>query len=362
MKLEWRRHTPARPWLLVRPGEIWDWVLVEDGVAQREGQGEPPANLQARVALVIPGPLCSQFQLAAPPGLKRDEWPLLLEDHLLQGAQEVQCACLSRQAGQLRLLAVARQHLDDWRGQCAEWGLEVERCWAEFQLLPTTEPGAAWQWQRAPGLSLYRGLSDDSREHWLAWPDALGDLPQQPWSGLRAVALAGRWPLALAPLDNLPSLFERSRSVRALPGVPAPQRRLIVACLVLASVWGALWSSQQWRQVQTWRGQVLAVAGAQATPRHAAQALKRLSEADVQQQLRMRQLDDLQARLHAWLQDHPGWRLQAVRFDGQRWHLRLDGEGSAPPWQEMASAAGAAVQVQGTAPSTQVVFDLGAAT
>jgi general secretion pathway protein L len=63
-----------------------------------------------------------------------------------------------------------------------------------------------------------------------------------------------------------------------------------------------------------------------------------------------------------WLHEHPGWRLQAVRFDGQRWHLRLQGEGSEPPWQEMASAAGAAVQVLSAAPAAHVVFDLGAPT
>ena len=127
--------------------------------------------------------------------------------------------------------------------------------------------------------------------------------------------------------------------------------------LELATVWGGLWLSQQWRQVQTWRAQVLTVTGEQASPRHAAHALKRLRESGLQQQLRERQLEDLQARLQAWLSEHPAWRLQAVRFDGQRWHLRLDGEGAAPPWTEMASAVGAAVQVQ----NGQVVFDLGVA-
>jgi len=362
MKLEWRSRAPARPWLLLRPGHTWDWLLVENGVAQREGQGEPPANLQARVALVVPGELCSQFQLAAPPGLKRDEWPMLLEDHLLQSAEQVQCACLSRQAGQLRLLAVARQHLDDWRGQCAEWGLQVERCWAEFQLLPTPEAGTAWEWRRASGLSLYQGRSEEGHEHWLAWPEALGDVLQQPWGALHKTTFAGSWPPTLAPLDTLPSLFERSRQLRTLPVVSVSQRRMIAACLVLAAVWGGLWMSQQWQQVKAWRGQVLAVTGAQASPRHAAQALKRQRESELQQQLRVRQLEDLQARLQTWLQAHPGWRLQAVRFDGQRWHLRLEGDGSTPPWSEMASAAGAAVQVQSAAPSMQVVFDLGAAT
>ncbi|MEN5305143.1 GspL/Epsl periplasmic domain-containing protein [Pseudomonas sp. TWI628] len=357
MKFEWRKSATARPWLLLRPGEVWDWLLVEADGAQRQGQGEPPANLLARVALIVPGECCSQFQLAAPPGLKRDEWPLLLEDRLLQTTDEILCACLSRQAGQLRLMVVERQLLVPWHEQCAEWGLQVECCWAEFQLLQTPEPGSAWQWQRTPEVSLYKGQVECGLEHWLAWPTALGELPQQPWSGLSQAVMSGAWPSALAPLDNLPSLLERPRQARSLPGVSRQQQRLLAACLVLASAWGGLWLTQQWRQVQTWRGQVVAVTGEQASPRHAAQALKRLRESELQQQLRERQLEDLQARLHAWLREHPAWRLQAVRFDGQRWHLRLDGDGAAPPWAEMASAVGAAVQIQ----DGQVVFDLGAA-
>jgi general secretion pathway protein L len=344
--------------LLLRPGEQWHWLLVEAGVAQREGQGQPPELPAAKVALIIPGDACSQFQLPAPPGLKRDEWPMLLEDRLLQAPDAVQCACLSRDAGQLRLLAVDREQLKGWREQCAQWGLLVERCWAEFQLLPTPEPGTAWQWQRAAGLSLYSGISEAGQPHWLAWPEVLGEVPQQPWASLQKALLASAWPSTLAPLDNLPSLFQRPRQARVIPSLPRPPLRLIAACLLLTFIWGGLWASQQWRQVQTWRAQVLLVTGEQASPRHAAQALKRLRDSDLQQQVRTRQLEDLQARLHAWLQDHPGWRLQAVRFDGQRWHLKLQGEGDAPPWNEMASAAGAVVQVHS---ADQVVFDLGAA-
>ncbi|EJT85002.1 general secretion pathway protein L [Pseudomonas putida S11] len=70
------------------------------------GQGEPPANLQARVALILPAEACSYFRVPAPPGLKREEWPLLLEDRLLQAVDEVTCACLAREPGHLRLLVV----------------------------------------------------------------------------------------------------------------------------------------------------------------------------------------------------------------------------------------------------------------
>ena len=200
-------------------------------------------------------------------------------------------------------------------------------------------------------------MAEDGQEHWLAWPDALGGVPQPPWAGLHKTSLNGNWPTVFAPLATLPGLFERARKVRSLPAASRQQQRLLAACLVLATVWGGLWLSQQWRQAQLWRSQVVAVTGEQASPRHAAQALKRLRESVLQQQLRTRQLDDLQARLQTWLRDNPGLRLQAVRFDGQRWHLRLEGEGSAPPWRDMAAAAGATVQVQ----EGQVIFDLGAA-
>lgn len=356
MKFEWRRHAPPQPWLLLRPGPVWHWALVAGSNVQDEGQGEPPANLQARVALILPAEASSRFRVPAPPGLKREEWPLLLEDRLLQATEEVACACLAREPGHLRLLVVARQQLEDWRGQCAAWGLQVERCWAELQLLPTPEPGSAWQWQRTPGVSLYKGLAEDGQEHWLAWPQVLGDVPRQPWAQLQTVALSGNWPSMFAVLEKLPGLFERTHRTRALPLASRQQRRLLAACLVLAAVWSGLWLNQQWRQAQLWRSQVIAVTGEQASPRHAAQALKRLRESELQQQLHSRQLHGLQSALQAWLRSHPDWRLLAVRFDGQRWHLRLEGEGSAPPWQDMASAAGASVQVNGG----QVVFDLGA--
>ncbi|MEN5120725.1 type II secretion system protein GspL, partial [Pseudomonas sp. TWI698] len=82
MKLEWRRRAPARSWLLLRPGVIWDWLLVENGVAQREGQGEPPANLDAKVALIIPGERGRHVERGGPPGRKRDELAVLGVGHV----------------------------------------------------------------------------------------------------------------------------------------------------------------------------------------------------------------------------------------------------------------------------------------
>ncbi|HKS12498.1 MAG TPA: GspL/Epsl periplasmic domain-containing protein [Pseudomonas sp.] len=366
MKREWRRPSAARPWLLLRPGldaGPWDWLLVEAGGARREGEGRPPADLQAQVALIVPGASCSHFQLPAPPGLKREEWPLLLEDRLLQGPEQVLCACLERRSGELRLVCVDRELMGKWQAVCAGWGVPVERCWAEFQLLPEPANGEAWQWRRDDGGALLRGRGEDGREHWLAWPAMLGDQRPAPWTGLRLEPLQGCWPSRLAVLDGLPALFEASRT-RRRSGVPPGHARLGVACVLLATLWGGLWLTQQWRQAQLYRSQVLAVTGDQASPRQAAQALKRLRDETQDQQLHLRKLDGLQAQLQDWLGQNPEWRLHAVRFDGQRWQLGLSGEGQSPPWQAMASAADAKVQVQpGAQPAQwQVVFDLGGAT
>lgn len=352
MKLEWRRRAPAQPWLLLRPGEVWEWLLVIQGRPVCEGLGEPPPGLEARVALIVPGEHCSHFQLAAPPGLKREEWPLLVEDRLLQGVDEVLCACIGRHAGQVQLLVVARARLDEWRAQCAAWALPVERCWAEFQLLPDSVGASGWHWRRGT-VSLYK-----AQARWLAWPQVLGLPPTLDWLADDAECIEGPWPEVLAPLDGLSGVFE-SRHARSRPRLQGGQSRLAVACLALALAWGGLWCAQQWRQAQVYRAQVLALTGPQATPRQAALALKHLRDDAGESQVRLRLLDAVQAQVHAWLSDHPGWQVRAVRYDGQRWHLELEGEGDVAPWHDMATAIGVQVQVEDEA--RRVVFDLGSA-
>ncbi|MDH0650189.1 type II secretion system protein GspL [Pseudomonas sp. GD03858] len=352
MKLEWRRRASPQPWLLLRPGVTWDWLLVERGQAVQAGQGQPPAGLGARVALIVPAEHCSHFQVPAPPGLKREEWPLLLEDRLAQAVDEVYCACVGRAPGQLRLAVLARRWLDDWRAQCDAWALQVERCWVEFQLLPERDN----VWHRGE-TTLRTGIGSDGRAHWLAWPRMLDIEPPLDWQESAPETLEGTWPSALADLDRVPALFENRRA-RPRPQLAVSQWRLATACLVLAVIWGAMWGAQQWRQAKLYREQVLAVTAAPATPRQAAQALKRLRDEQSEREVRLRRLEALQVQVHEWLSSHPGWQLRAVRFDGQRWHLELEGEGDTPPWSAMATALGTPVQVEEGA--HRVVFDLGA--
>ncbi|AXO89627.1 type II secretion system protein GspL [Pseudomonas parafulva] len=351
MKVKRRWRAAPRPWLLLCPGEHgWRWRLQEPGEGRVEGQGRAPQIPGARVALVVPGEACSHFQLAAPPGLKREEWPLLLEDRLVQDLDAVDCACIGRTAGQLRLVVTARHRLDEWLAQCAAWGLQVERCWAEFQLPAAPRPGQGWHWQQGT-QDLCARISQEGREQWLAWPQALGDVP---WDDDGVLRFTGDWPPHWADLERLPSLRPLRRARRSLQSTPL-QRRALIACAALAVVWGGLWLGQQWRQAEVFRQQVLAVTGAQASPRQAAQRLRTLQQDDDDAALRLRRLQVLQEQVNVWLLAHPHWRLRAVRFDGQCWSVQLEGEGAAPPWQDMAAAVGATVQVQ----SPAVVFDLG---
>lgn len=360
MKFErWPRRPPQR-WLLLRP-QPWSWARVEHGRLLESGLGRPPQEAGVKVALIVPGNLCSHFQLPAPPGLKREEWPLLLEDRLLQAAEQLACGCVSRDGGQLALVSVEQARLGEWLQTCAEWHLQVERCWAEFQLLPAPAPGSAWCWRRSSDLSLFRGCTAEGRQHWLAWPTVLGAALPSGWDDLERQVIDGDWPQRLAELQRLPSLFEPRRPRRLKLALAPGQWQPAAACLVLAAIWGGLWLHQQWRQAALYQAQVTAVVGPVGAPRQAAQLLKRQRQAEDERQLRLRQLDALQAQLASWLNTQAGWRLSAAQFDGQRWTLRLHGPATAGPWQALASDAGVTVSVAEADDGVSLVFDLGAA-
>lgn len=358
----WCRRLP-RHWLLVRPdAHGWRWLLACDGEVLRSGDGRPPQLQGARVALILPGSDCAHFHLPAPPGLKREEWPLLLEDRLLQAPEAIHTGCVSRQQGRLELVGVGREPLAQWLAHCQGWGLKVERCWAEFQLLPDAAPGSAWCWRRAPELSLYKGSSADARQLWLAWPTALGASLPMPWRDLAIETLEGPWPARLAPLERLTSLLELRQAARLRPRLARGQQRLLAGCAVLALLWGGLWLGLQWRQSALYQAQVAAVAGPVSSARAAAQVLKRQRQVQDEHTLRLRQLDQLQGAMAQWLQARPGWRLRLARFDGVRWRLHLHGlpMPADTPWAAMAANAGAQVTVEPATDELRLVFELGA--
>ncbi|MDD1014258.1 type II secretion system protein GspL [Pseudomonas rubra] len=360
----WQSPRPST-WLLLRPGpepSRWNWLL-EGGQVREEGEGPPPCRAGMRVALILPGQQCSHCQLPAPPGLKREEWPLLLEERLLQPAESIRCGCVSRQGTQLELVSVDRALLEQWLAQCADWGLNVERCWAEFQLLPETPAGTALCWQRSTELLLCKGATAQARQHWLAWPTALGANLPAPWPSLQCQAFEGNWPPRLAVLERLPSLFELRAPRRLQLSIARGHWRLLAACMVLGMLCSGLWLTQQWRQNALYKAQVVAVTGPVDSPRQAAQALKRLRQAQDSQRLHLRQIAQVQLALEQWLQSRPAWHLVASGFDGQRLRMRLHGD--QPPdidtWQSIAGQLDLKVEATAVARELQLVFDLGAA-
>lgn len=367
MKWLERWQTPRESnWLLLRPGvgqAPWSWLRLADG-RREAGEGKPPSPDGARVALILPGNHCSHSQLAAPPGLKRDEWPLLLEERLLQPAESIRCGCVSRQGNQLELVSVDQALLEQWLGQCADWGLSVERCWAEFQLLADTPAGTALCWQRSPDLLLLKGVTELSRQHWLAWPTLLGSNLPAPWPSLQPEMFEGAWPARLAALEPLPSLFalHPARQMRLRVAMAPGQWRLMAACALLGLVCSGLWLVQQWRQNEVYKAQVVAVTGPVTSSRQAAQLLKRQRQAEADRHLRLRQIEQLQMAVQQWLQAQPGWHVSASGFDGQRWTLRLRGDQApeAATWQAIARQVGVAVAASTGEGQLQLVFDLGA--
>ena len=136
-----RLRGKPRDWLLVRPPataeDRWQWLHYSAHRACASGAWPPPsALLQLPGALIIPALDCSHFCLPAPPGLKRHEWPQLFEEYAQQPGEALLVSCLSREAGQLELLVMQREQVQQWLAECAALGLQITHGWAELQLLP----------------------------------------------------------------------------------------------------------------------------------------------------------------------------------------------------------------------------------
>ena len=363
-----RLRAKPREWLLVRPPATaegrWQWLHYSAQQACASGTWPPPsALLQLPGALIIPALDCSHFCLPAPPGLKRHEWPQLFEEYAQQPAEALLVSCLSREAGQLELLVMHREQVQQWLAECAALGLHITHGWADLQLLPPAEPGQVVEWRRES----VRYLKAHSRQ-WLVWPPVLGERLPQAWRDLPGETQQGDWPSRLARLEQLPSVLEGTRGPRTrvtrAPLMSGVQRRLLLACVALAACWGAVYLVQSLRQVDVWKAQVRALAGPANNPQQARVALARVQGEASDWQVRQQQIVALEQALSGWLQQQPGWSVSRIEFDGSRWRLALRGTGPRPlpgEWQAMAQAAGAqwTDEAQSVAGQLHLSFDLG---
>lgn len=367
-----RLRAKPRQWLLVRPPTSadagWQWLHYAAQQPRSSGDWPPPAAyLELPAALIIPALDCSHFCLPAPPGLKRHEWPQLFEDYGQQPAEQLLVSCLSRDCGHLELLVMQRQQVQQWLAECAALGVQISQGWAELQLVPQPEPGHGVCWQREQLLCLKRGGQAQPGQ-WLVWPKVLGATLPQAWRELPVEQLAGTWPSRLAALEQLPGVLE---DARPLPGrgrrsarLTGLQRRLLLACALLAACWGTVYLLQTWQQLADWKAQVRAVAGPSGSPLQARGALTRLQNQDTDWRVRQQQVVTLEQALSTWLQQTPGWSVSSNHFDGRLWRVGLSGSGVRPEpaeWQAMAQAVGAQwrAEPQGPGADLQLSFDLG---
>lgn len=364
----WRPTSRApRGWLLVRPAPEaagWEWCCHPDG---RSGAWPPPSDVSRdRLALVLPAAACSHFQVPAPPGLKRHEWPMLLEDVLQQPVEQVRVECLSRREGHLELLVIEQARLDRWLSECQGLGMTPGAVWAEPQLVPQQPAGRTLRWTRTLDDCLLHTAENGTR-HWLIWPRQLGPCPAD-WPQADQ-HMAGDWPSQWTSLERLPSLLGRpvARRVRG-PGrvqFTRLQRRLAGVCAGLALCWAGVLAVQFWQQVPVWKAQVEAVTGPVADARQAARALTRLQARQTDWRSRQQQVAELEASVADWLASGPGWGVSGNYFDGRNWRLVLSGDAAAPEaghWQAMGKAVGAVASavVDHKTSLLTVNFDLGA--
>lgn len=350
-----------RAWLLVRPGaDGWQWWRVP-GHQQGNWPPAPGALQAARVALLIPAAHCSHFQVAAPPGLKRHEWPLLLEDQLQQPLEQVQVHCLARNAGYLQLLVVNKAQVQQWLSEAEALGIAPEYLWAEPQLVPEAGPSEVRCWTRGDTRYLVRA-DQQGRQQWLVWPDLLGEPPED-WRS--EDCMHGDWPAQHAQLQRLTNLLPARQVRRARTALFNPvQRRLLAVASMLGLCWASLGLVQWLGQVPGWKAEVEALTGPVANVRQAGRELARLQAGQTDWRVRQEQLVMLEQALGNWLGSQQGWGVSGSYFDGRSWRLVLSGN-TAPPatshWQSLAQAAGATASAE---PSENgalltVRFDLG---
>lgn len=326
------RRSASEDWLLVRPDETgpWHWQRWQAGAVSDQGDWPPPAGWHTlRCAFIVPADAASYFEITAPPGVRPAEWPLLLEDRLLQPPEAVRVGCAGRRGKLLRLVALERTRLANWQQQAVAMGLHVERYWSEFQLCPEVEPGEALEWH-VSGYVCRVEADEQGAQRWLALPDAFaGTLGAQVFDGAGPVRLLNS-PGHGCALDKLPTLIEARRPRRvSTAGGWHQHRRLAAVCLGLALAWASLMAGKTWQEGSHVQAALAAQLGGASTLQQAERRLRRAQRDEQQWLFRQQQVAALGQTVSGWLAEHPGWALQALGFDGRHWHVTVSGHGDA---------------------------------
>ncbi|WP_417330809.1 hypothetical protein [Halomonas cupida] len=179
--------------------------------------------------LVLPPNAVSRVRLHPPRGIKRQEWPLLVGDHLNQSMDgllieplpQTGRAPLTRSSDTLCLLVVEHQALQNWQQQLAALDITLTHWMPAFMALPSAPPGQVSTMGWGDQMMLKWQTLDDSAnarednhtasamshkapdEHWLCWPARghVADCPLPPD--------INEWPRYPASSDELNEPLER---------------------------------------------------------------------------------------------------------------------------------------------------------
>ncbi|WP_198651312.1 type II secretion system protein GspL [Salinicola sp. CPA57] len=160
-----------------------DWCL-EGTTPQTLSAASPAEAWQALtrlaathpVTLLLPADAVSHFHLAAPRGLKRREWPLLLETVTSDAVDQLHLHALQRGRGHLELIALPRAELAAWHAWAQHLGLAPAGWSCPFLALPrpatpeqitTLDDGSH---RLCLGLAAPAASGAPETRQWLAWP------------------------------------------------------------------------------------------------------------------------------------------------------------------------------------------------
>lgn len=244
-------------WALVAPDAPPGAPPLEAGCLQSGDLDERLVGLcrQHAAVLLLPPDAVSHFSPAHPRGVKRREWPLLIEEQVATQVSRLTLAALERRPERLELVAVERQLLAAWQAWLGDRNLGVGYWASGFMGLPAPDTpeqvcvlddGTYW-------MIKARDAELPEVERWLSWP--------RDWQPLLPPGVSDRHrqgPEGTSVTTTLPpgerlALFGRHLPARLpeMPGAGTARRRpwplpLVLTSLLLAhgglSAWASLLS------------------------------------------------------------------------------------------------------------------------
>jgi general secretion pathway protein L len=286
----------------------------------RIGEGASDAS---SVVILLHGQDCTLFDIAAPKGIRPNEWGTLIEDLTLDDPPDLHIVCIGRDAGRLQLLVVSRALIEAWHAFCDDAGLKVSACWVDFQTLSAPSEDSAVC--RLDGDTALIKARVEGVERWLCWPrDQLERLP--PVLAVKSIewepeelSLAATGP---DPVNLWPG--RQTRRPRAALSAGTFPRGLLLAMLitgVLAASLGSVGYWQAQRQealLEQAVGDRLGIAGTALDVQRVRRTIDFALAFEARRHAEER-LQQLFAQvLSGWLAENRGWSIRGWSQEGSR--------------------------------------------